>query len=187
VELGTAVSNGGPSSVYMGKTIGFCCNNCKGQFDANPAKFVANIPELKNAKPSDKPDAKAASAKNATGPYDCKKITKGFYCLTDKRELNAEDLRNGVCKRCEMKPVPIEYCVKLIPKTLSKQEIKDGKPPYDEDKARISYECESCGAKADLESDVKHKADCKPKAIGSNLKKVCAKSGKFPHATEEGK
>ena len=107
--------------------------------------------------------------------------------MTDKRELSAEDVRNGVCKRCENKPLQIEYCVKLMPKTLSKQEIKEGKAPYDEDKARISYECESCGAKAEIEADIKHKADCKPKAIGSGLKKVCAKSGKYPHATEEGK
>jgi len=104
-----------------------------------------------------------------------------------KRELGPDDVRNGTCKRDETKPAQIEYCLKLIAKTLSKQEIKDGKPAFDEDKARVSYECETCGAKGDLESQIKHKPDCKPKAIGSSLKKVCSKSGKFPHATDENK
>ena len=102
-----------------------------------------------------------------------------------KRELTVEDVRNGLCKRCETKPQSIEYCVKLIAKALSKQEIKDGKPPYDEDKARVSFECESCGAKSEIETELKHKPDCKPKAIGSSLKKVCAKSGKFPHSSDD--
>jgi YHS domain-containing protein len=39
------------TSTYKGKTVAFCCNNCKGQFDANPEKFVANIPELAGPQP----------------------------------------------------------------------------------------------------------------------------------------
>ena len=145
---------------------------------------MANIPELKaGAKPSDKPGAPAKP--QPTGACDCKKIAKGYYCVTDKRELTIDDVRNGMCKRCETKPLQIEYCVKLVAKTLSKQQIKDGMQPYDEDKARIAYECESCAAKADLETEVKHKPDCKPKTIGGGLKKVCAKSGKFPHASDD--
>ena len=54
-----------------------------------------------------------------------------------------------------------------------------------EDKARISYECESCGAKGMVESEVKHKPDCKPKTLGRGLKKVCAKSGKAPHISKD--
>jgi len=34
------------TSVYKGKTVAFCCNNCKGQFDANPEKYVALFPGL---------------------------------------------------------------------------------------------------------------------------------------------
>ena len=102
-----------------------------------------------------------------------------------KRELGPDDVRNGVCKRDEVKPIQIEYCLKLIAKSLSRQEIKDGKKPYDEDRARISYECETCGAKAEIETEVKHKPECKPKALGTGLKKICAKSGKFPHATDD--
>ncbi len=30
-------------STFEGKTVGFCCNNCKGQFDADPAKFKDKI------------------------------------------------------------------------------------------------------------------------------------------------
>ena len=32
-------------STYKGKTIGFCCNNCKGKFDANPEKFASKLPK----------------------------------------------------------------------------------------------------------------------------------------------
>jgi YHS domain-containing protein len=34
------------TSVYKGKTVAFCCNNCKGQFDANPEKYVSLFPGL---------------------------------------------------------------------------------------------------------------------------------------------
>ena len=29
----------GVTSEYKGKTIGFCCSNCKARFDSNPGKF----------------------------------------------------------------------------------------------------------------------------------------------------
>jgi YHS domain-containing protein len=34
------------TSVYKGKTVAFCCGNCKGQFDANPEKYVSLFPGL---------------------------------------------------------------------------------------------------------------------------------------------
>jgi uncharacterized membrane protein/YHS domain-containing protein len=30
-------------STFEGKTVGFCCNNCKGKFDADPKKFAAKL------------------------------------------------------------------------------------------------------------------------------------------------
>src|SRR5438105_5508194 len=52
------------TSDYEGKTIGFCCGNCKGAFDKEPAKFAAKIPELKGpAKPEGK-EAKAGPVNN---------------------------------------------------------------------------------------------------------------------------
>lgn len=53
-----------------------------------------------------------------------------------------------------------------------------------EDRARVSYECDSCGVKGDIESEFKHKPDCKPK-FGGGLKKICAKSGKAPHVGDD--
>jgi len=32
-------------STFNNKTVGFCCNNCKGKFDAEPAKFAAKLPK----------------------------------------------------------------------------------------------------------------------------------------------
>ena len=94
-----------------------------------------------------------------------------------------DDIRGNVCKRCEQKATEIEYCLKLMPKPFDpKKKVQD--PPA-EDKARISYVCEKCGAKSDIETEIKHKDDCKPSALGSaSLKKVCAKSGHMPHASE---
>ena len=54
-----------------------------------------------------------------------------------------------------------------------------------EDRARVTYECETCGAKSNVESEIKHKPDCKPKAVGSGIKKVCLKSGKPPHVAKD--
>ena len=116
-----------------------------------------------------------------TGPCDCKKVIKGWYCEKDKRELGPDDMRGNICKRCETKPLQIEYCVKLMSKPYDpKKKIQD---PPTEDKARISYVCETCGATGDVEAEFKHKDNCKP-TFGGGLKKVCAKSGKMPHATE---
>lgn len=41
----------GITSVYNGKTVAFCCGNCKGQFDGDPAKFAASIPGLAGPSP----------------------------------------------------------------------------------------------------------------------------------------
>ena len=116
-----------------------------------------------------------------TGPCDCKKIVKGYYCEKDKRELTVDDVRNNLCKRCETKPTEIEYCLKLVPRPYDpKKKVQD---PPNEDKARVHYVCEKCAVKGDIEENIKHKDDCKP-AFGSGLKRVCAKSGKMPHASK---
>ena len=57
-------------------------------------------------------------------------------------------------------------------------------PSFTEDLARVSYACESCGVKGDIEPEIKHKEDCKPK-FGGGLKKTCAKSGKEPHVGDD--
>lgn len=168
------------TSAYKGLVIGFCCMDCKGKFAANPDTYAEKSPEIKAAvAKSGASPAKAGAA--MTGACDCKKIVKGYYCEKDKRELGPDDVRGGVCKRCEMKPLQIEYCLKLVPKPFdAKKKVQD---PPTEDKARISYECETCGMKADIEEGFKHKADCKATSF-AGLKKICAKSGKAPHATK---
>ena len=170
----------GLSSDYKGFEIGFCCNNCKGAWAKNPETYVKNVPELKAAMAKAEKDKE--KEKSMTGPCDCKKTIKGYYCEKDKRELGPDDVRGNLCKRCEQKATEIEYCLKLVPKPIDpKKKVQD--PPA-EDKARISYVCEKCGAKSEIETEVKHKDDCKPSALGGGLKKVCAKSGHMPHATK---
>jgi hypothetical protein len=168
------------NATYHGVVVGFCCGNCKGKWAGDPDKYAANVPELKPILAKMEKDKE--KAKEMTGPCDCKKIVKGYYCEKDKRELGPDDVRGNVCKRCEMKAAEIEYCLKLVPKPIDpKKKVQD--PPA-EDKARISYVCEKCGAKGEMEEGFKHKDDCKPSALGGGLKKVCAKSGHMPHATK---
>ena len=67
------------TSDYKGVEIGFCCGNCKGAFDKEPAKFAAKIPELKaGAKPEGK-DAKApAGPVNTNCPVDSNGINAKY-------------------------------------------------------------------------------------------------------------
>jgi hypothetical protein len=142
--------------------------------------------------PEKKPEEGAKTAfKKPDGPLcDCKKIAKGMFCVKCDRMLVTEDMRNGVCKRCEEKPKKIDLCVKKYfmvdgdPASKSEKPIlKDGKLydfPY-EDKARIVYLCEACGESNDSQYDVKHKPDCSSKTAI----KVCSKSGTPPHGGDK--
>jgi YHS domain-containing protein len=50
------------TSTYKGQLIAFCCDNCKGKFDADPAKFIGKVPEFKEPaeKKEEKKDEKKA-------------------------------------------------------------------------------------------------------------------------------
>jgi hypothetical protein len=148
--------------------VGFCSSPCRTKFLQDPATHMANaLAAFKAGNP--KKEKKVAP--DATGPCDLKKIVKAPFCVSCDRELSKDDvlLPSKVCKRCETKPVTIEYCVKT----------GDA-----EDRARITYKCESCGATGDREADFKHDPSCKPK-VGGGLKKICSKSGMAPHATDK--
>ena len=121
---------------------------------------------------------------------DCKKIVKGVFCIKCDRMLAPEDMRGGVCKRCEEKPHKIDLCVKKYYMVDGQPDKKSEKPIlfegklYDfayEDKARIIYLCDSCGETADSQSEVKHKPDCATK----NVIRVCTKSGTPPHGEKK--
>jgi hypothetical protein len=152
-----------------------------------PAPAMPKEPEKK----PEEPDNKGPFKKPDT-LCDCKKIAKGVFCVKCDRLLVPEDMRNGVCKRCEEKPKKIDMCVKRYfmvdgdPSSKSEKPIlKDGKLydfPY-EDKARITYLCETCGETGDSQFEVKHKPDCASKTTI----KVCAKSGTAPHVPPEKK
>ena len=144
--------------------VGFCCTGCRTKFIQAPASFMPAALEAAKARLA-KADKKVSP--DATGPCDLKKIVKGSWCLSCARDLGRDDIHNGVCKKCEMKPVQIEYCVKAA---------------SGEDRARISYQCKSCGATSEVESQFKHEDGCTQKLTG--LKKICSKSGMAPHATE---
>jgi hypothetical protein len=170
----------------QGKTIAFCSRICYNKFVGNMSLYLPNVPGFEVKKPEEKKaeDKKGEGKTVVYGPCECKKIVKGYYCLECKRELGADDVRGAVCKRCETKPAPIEYCLKLGPPHLVAGEKT---PRQDEDRSRVTYECDSCGAKGEVEAEFKHKDDCKPTKFGGGLKKICTKSGTAPHLGEEKK
>jgi tetratricopeptide (TPR) repeat protein len=151
--------------------------------------------------PKPEPPKPAADAPKEDGPKptvkkpavlcDCKKIIKGNYCVKCDRELGPDDLRKNLCKRCEEKPKKIDLCLKRYfqaechpEKTDDKPVVCDGKIydlPHD-DRARIVYLCESCDESGDLQSDIKHKAECKNRI---SVTKICMKSGTGPHAPDK--
>jgi hypothetical protein len=142
--------------------VGFCCTGCRTKFIQAPAGYFSTALAAFKAG-NVKKDKKVAA--DATGPCDLKKIVKSPWCVSCDRELAKEDvLPSRLCKKCETKPIYVEFCTKM------------GEA---EDRARVSYRCDSCNATAEIESELKHEAGCKPK-----LKKVCSKSGMAPHATE---
>jgi YHS domain-containing protein len=186
VNTNCPVDSNGVNSKYVvsvqGKVIAFCNRSCYNKFIANMALYLPNVPGFETKKAEDKkPDDKKGDKPVTYGPCDCKRVVKGYYCLDCKRELGADDVRNNVCKRCENKPAPIEYCLKVSPPYLHPGE-KTARS--DEDKARITYECEVCGVKGEVEAEFKHKPDCKP-SFGDGIKKVCTKSGTAPHRSEK--
>ena len=42
--MGEPIDPSVPTSVYNGKTVGFCCTACKPRFDANPALYASKLP-----------------------------------------------------------------------------------------------------------------------------------------------
>ena len=84
-------------SVYKGQTIGFCCGNCKGKFDAKPEDFIKKVAEFKEPAPKED-KKKAINAKcplsgkdvdaNATSVY--KNQTIAFCCGNCKGKFDAE-------------------------------------------------------------------------------------------------
>jgi len=170
--------------VVQGKVIAFCSRICNNKFVSNMATYLPNVPGFEKKVAEKKVEDKKADGKPVTyGPCECKKTVKGYYCLECKRELTMDDVRGNICKRCETKPAPIEYCVKFGAPFVHEGEKT---PRSDEDRARVTYECEKCGSKADIEAEFKHKPDCKP-SFGTGVTKVCAKSGKVPHVGDEKK
>src|SRR6185295_11658837 len=93
-------------SVYKTQTIGFCCDNCKGKFDAEPAKYIGKVADFKEPaekkeekkKDEKKADGKAINAKcplsgkdiDAAQTFEYKKQLIGFCCENCKGKFAKE-------------------------------------------------------------------------------------------------
>jgi YHS domain-containing protein len=170
--------------IISGKPVGFCSAACRSKFSRAPDSYLANLPEITGKKPADpKKEAERANKPPPTGPCDLKRLAKGWFCAECKRDLLPDDMRAGKCKRCENKPEVVEYCVKMVP-APPPAEGEEARPGgWVEDRARVSYQCPSCNAQAERMADLKHIGECK--ALPSAAKKICAKSGTVPHASDK--
>jgi YHS domain-containing protein len=89
VKAGTPIK-AGITAVYKGKTVGLCCGNCKGQFDSNPEKFVANIPGLAGPQPRTGLSSEADALKS--GKEGAKPVVLLFGDAGGKTKLFSEML-----------------------------------------------------------------------------------------------
>jgi len=175
-------ADAGFTVLISGKIIGFCSAGCRNKFSRAPEGYLANLPEIAGKGPDPKKEAEKAGKPPPTGPCDLRRIVKAPYCAECKRDLMPDDLRKGVCKRCETKPELVEYCLKMIP-APPPAEGEEARTGLVEDRARVTYLCTSCNAHSDRVGELKHAPDCK--ALSSSPKKICSKSGTAPHATDK--
>jgi hypothetical protein len=120
------------------------------------------------------------------------KTAFGHHCDACGRTLGDLDMREGRCKRCDGEPRKFEYCVKrlkpfFLSSCMHRRKMDRpfkccGKvhaaPTYPEDRARVTYACRTCGAKADARADLRHAGTC-DNAFA--VDRLCAKSGIPPH------
>jgi hypothetical protein len=80
----------GPTAMYKGKTIAFCCGNCLGQFKNDPDKIAALLPEFAPVTgPTSLESPKAALDAGKAGP----KPTVLYFAETKNVPLNEAWLR----------------------------------------------------------------------------------------------
>ena len=92
------------TSTFEGQLIAFCCGNCKGQFDKEPAKFLAKVEGFKPAKKEEKKEEKKDDKKKAINKkcpvsgedvdagqtFEYKKQLIGFCCGDCKGKFEKE-------------------------------------------------------------------------------------------------
>jgi hypothetical protein len=137
-----------------------------------------------------KPEAPRPAIKKPDVLCDVKKTAKGVHCGKCDRTLGPDDVRGGNCKKCDEKPKKIDLCVKRFFVSDCEHKKVDDRPVFccgkvhdfpQEDRAKINYLCESCGEGGDVQSEIKHTAECKARVVA----KICSKSGHAPHAPDK--
>jgi hypothetical protein len=136
--------------------------------------------------------AAGASASPEGDPCVVVRTAKGAWCAPCKRELAPDDMRKGLCKRCEEPPLDMEYCVKrsyLFRSACRHRKVSPRpfrccakawvQPEIQEDRGRITHHCKDCDARAMVRSHLEHRDGC---SNSFAVQKLCAKSGKEPHS-----
>jgi hypothetical protein len=148
-------------------------------------------PATPEPKPEAKPEGPRPAIKKPDVLCEVKKTAKGTYCIKCDRTLGPDDIRGGNCKKCDEKPKKIDLCVKRFFQSECEHKKIDDKPVFccgkvhdfpQEDRSRIVYLCEACGEGGDIQSEIKHGAECKNRLSGT---KICLKSGTPPHAPDK--
>ena len=75
---------------YEGRTVAFCCNNCKAKFVADPAKFAGKLPEVEADAPCNEKCPVSGAAVNAGFVSTFEGKTVGFCCNKCKGTFDAD-------------------------------------------------------------------------------------------------
>ncbi len=145
---------------YKGQVIGFCCNNCKGKFEAEPAKYIAKVDGFKEpAKPEVKPVA-AGKPINEKCPVQPAKDINPEATITYKGQVIA-----FCCKNCPKKfeAEPAKYIANL--KNFKDPEKKE-EPKKDAPKQAAKAINKKCPVQPAEDVDPKVTVEYKGQAIG---------------------
>ena len=85
------------TSDYEGQTIGFCCDDCKGKFDADPKKFIGKVKEFKKKKAEVEEEISFDDPINKKCPITGKDVVSGRTTEYKKQTIGF------CCKDCQDK------------------------------------------------------------------------------------
>lgn len=136
--------------------------------------------------------AGSATAQDKGSPCKVAHVTTGYHCDPCKRTLTPNDMREGVCKRCDEEPRKIEFCarrhnIKFVSACRHKKSLDRpfrccgkvwNRYTFSEDLAKVVYTCRTCKAASGSRNDLVHKEGC-DNPFG--IDRACEKSGKKPH------
>ncbi len=135
-----------------------------------------------------------AASEALRAPCDIKTVEPASYCEKEGRTIFEGSVKDGKCPNDQSEVKKIEMCVKkhyvcgcakagcCDDDKLRPGTCKCGKTLEEKaEKAMVLYVCEGCGAKSPVKGGIAHDEAKDKAAPKKGEKRVCEKSGTFPH------